>query len=233
MRCIPQAAIGVLAGIVIVCASAQPASAQIISMLDENGKRVFINAEPPPAKGARATGTSSAVRGASGAARGTSAPATSREDLDRLVQAAAERHHVDPVLIRAVIDAESNWNPQAVSSKGAQGLMQLHPGTAGDLGVNDPFDPEQNVDGGVRYLRMLLEKYNGDLDKALAAYNAGPNAVQRAGGVPNYRETRTYVQKVTDAYFRPGNGRSGTLFSQTRSIYRTTDEKGRLVFRNE
>lgn len=233
MRTLLQAATGVLAGILVVCA--QPASAQIVTMLDETGKRVFINAAPPPpARGARATGTASAARrAASGTAGGSSAPAAGREDLERLVHAAAERHRVDPVLIRAVIEAESNWNPQAVSSKGAQGLMQLVPGTAGDLGVNDPFDPEQNVDGGVRYLRMLLEKYGGDLDRALAAYNAGPGAVERAGGVPNYRETRNYVQKVTDAYFRPGSGRNGTLFSKAKSIYRATDEKGRLVFTNE
>lgn len=218
-----KAAIGLLACILSVCA--RPASAQIASLVDESGKRVFVNAEPPASKPGSARHSAPAGRrGAAG---------MMREELERLVHETAERHQVDPVLVRAVIEAESNWNPQALSSKGAQGLMQLVPGTAGDLGVKDAFDPGQNLDGGVRYLKMLLEKYDGDLERALAAYNAGPSAVERAGGVPNYRETRAYVQKVTDSYFRPGSGRGASAFSQTRRIYRAVDEQGRLVFTNE
>lgn len=218
-----KAVIGLLACILSVCA--RPASAQIASLMDESGKRVFVNAEPPASKPGSAR--NSAPAGRRGAAGMT------REELERLVHETAERHQVDPVLVRAVIEAESNWNPQALSSKGAQGLMQLVPGTAGDLGVKDAFDPGQNLDGGVRYLKMLLEKYDGDLERALAAYNAGPSAVERAGGVPSYRETRAYVQKVTDSYFRPGSGRGASAFSQTRRIYRAVDEQGRLVFTNE
>ena len=225
-----KAAFGLLAGILMLYAL--PASAQIATILDESGKRVFVNAEPPASTSAnRARSTSPAGRGST--SKGTSIPTMNRQELERLVHETAERHKVDPVLVRAVIDAESSWNPQAISSKGAQGLMQLVPGTAGDMGVRNPLDPVQNVDGGVRYLRMLLEKYDGDLERALAAYNAGPSAVERAGGVPNYRETRNYVQKVTDSYFRPGSGRSAILLNRTREIYRTTDEKGRLVFMNE
>lgn len=221
-----KAAIGLLACILLGCA--RPASAQIASLVDESGKRVYVNAEPPASKPGSARNSAPAGhRGISGT------PQMPREELERLVHETAERHQVDPVLVRAVIEAESNWNPQATSSKGAQGLMQLVPGTADDLGVKDAFDPGQNLDGGVRYLKMLLEKYDGDLERALAAYNAGPSAVERAGGVPNYRETRHYVQKVTDSYFRPGSGRGADAFSRTRGIYRTVDDKGRLVFTNE
>jgi soluble lytic murein transglycosylase-like protein len=101
------------------------------------------------------------------------------------------------------------------------------------MGVSNAFDPKQNLDGGVRYLHTLLERYNGDLDKALAAYNAGPGAVDRAGGVPRYRETREYVQKVTDSYFRPGSDRLPNAYNASRPIYRMADQNGRLVFTNE
>ena len=106
--------------------------------------------------------------------------------LNQLVQQSAEKNHVDPALVRAVISTESNWNSSAVSPKGALGLMQLIPGTAERLGVGNAFDPAQNVDAGTRYLSMLLQRYHGDLSSALAAYNAGPAAVDRFGGVPNF-----------------------------------------------
>ncbi len=150
-----------------------------------------------------------------------------------MVHETAERHRVDPALIRAVIQAESNWNPGAVSRKGALGLMQLIPGTAQRFGVVDPLNPQQNLDGGVRYLRMLLERYDGDLDKSLAAYNAGERAVDRARGVPNYFETRHYVQKITDSYFRPDSGRQRNWWNASRPIYRATDERGRVIYTNE
>jgi len=130
-----------------------------------------------------------------------------RDGAERLVREAAERHHMDPALVRAVIETESGWNATAKSRKGALGLMQLIPTTAVRFGVNDAFSPQQNVDAGVRYLKTLLERYNGNLDLALAAYNAGEGAVDRAHGVPAFRETRDYVQKVQNAYFRPGSGR--------------------------
>lgn len=113
-----------------------------------------------------------------------------------VVQSASDRHHLDPDLVNSVIHAESRFNPKAVSPKGARGLMQLMPQTAGDLGVSNSFDPQQNVEAGTRYLRELLERYNFDLLKALAAYNAGPARVEQYGGVPPYRETRAYVSKI-------------------------------------
>jgi soluble lytic murein transglycosylase-like protein len=117
-------------------------------------------------------------------------------EFAELVDGAASRHRVDPVLLVAMMRIESNFDPFAVSPKGACGLMQLIPATAERFGVADVFDPAQNIDGGARYLRWLLERFEGDTNLALAAYNAGENAVDRYGGVPPYRETRNYVRKV-------------------------------------
>jgi soluble lytic murein transglycosylase-like protein len=119
---------------------------------------------------------------------------------DPLISHTARRHGLDHSLVRAVIKVESDFNPTAISSKGARGLMQLMPGTARDLGVRDCFDPVENVDGGVRYLRMLLDFFDGDLPLALAAYNAGKEAVIQHGGIPPYPETREYVSKVLYYY---------------------------------
>lgn len=121
-------------------------------------------------------------------------------DFERLVGEAARRHGLDPALVMAVVGVESGFQPQAVSPKGAQGLMQLMPGTARDLGVTDPLDPAANLDGGSRYLSSLVARYDGDLTRALAAYNAGMGAVARHGGVPPYAETRNYVRKVLGRY---------------------------------
>ena len=115
---------------------------------------------------------------------------------DHLITKAAEKYSVDPALIKAVIKAESNFNHRAVSKKGARGLMQLMPATASSLHVQDSFHPESNIEGGVRYLRYLLNYFSGNLHLAIAAYNAGENAVIRHGGVPPYRETQTYVRRV-------------------------------------
>lgn len=117
--------------------------------------------------------------------------------LDNLVRQAGERHNVDPGLIQAVIRQESAYNPFAVSRKGALGLMQLMPFTAKRFGVKDVFDPAENVDGGVKYLRYLLDRYDGDHELTLAAYNAGEGAVDRYSGVPPYEETQDYVERVS------------------------------------
>jgi soluble lytic murein transglycosylase-like protein len=220
-----------------------PAQGQIVSYKDSNGKRVFINSEPVTAARPskipllRTAATGVALRTTQ--ASFTTSPELSAAELanrgkiEEMIREVSARYRVDPALVRAVMQTESNWNSSAVSRKGALGLMQLVPGTAQQLGVNNAFDPKQNLDGGVRYLHMLLERYNGDLDRALAAYNAGPGAVDRAGGIPQYRETRNYVQKVTDSYFRPGSDRLPRAFEERRPIYRTVETDGRVVFTNE
>ena len=116
--------------------------------------------------------------------------------FDPLIQATAQREGVDPALVRSVVQAESNFNPKAISPAGAKGLMQLMDGTARTLGVRDSFDPVQNVSGGVRYLRQMLDRYDGDERLALAAYNAGPGAVDQYRGIPPYAETQQYVKRV-------------------------------------
>ena len=123
-------------------------------------------------------------------------------DLNQVVSAASGRYRLDPDLVNSVIRAESGFNVRAVSRKGAQGLMQLMPGTASQLGVPNAFDPEANVEGGTKYLRELLERYNFDLVKALAAYNAGPHRVEQYGGVPPYYETRAYVARIVRDFNR-------------------------------
>lgn len=127
-------------------------------------------------------------------------PLAASSELSRLIGYYARREGMSPRLVQAVVQVESGYNPRALSSKGAMGLMQLMPGTAKELGVGDAYDPEQNLRGGTRYLRQQLTRFSGDLRLALAAYNAGPTAVTRYGDIPPYRETRNYVAKVMALY---------------------------------
>ena len=220
-------------GSLAVCA--RPASAQIAKIADDSGRNFFINANAVPAK---LTATSKshniylpAETSLTGRAR--AAMDVDRDGVEKLVREAADRHKMDPALVRAVIETESNWNPKAYSHKGAGGLMQLIPTTAQRYGAYDVFDPQQNIDAGVKYLRTLLERYNGNLDLALAAYNAGEGAVDRAHGVPSFRETRDYVQKVQNAYFRPGSGRMPDAYINRHAIHRDVSPEGRIIFTND
>ncbi len=151
-----------------------------------------------------------------------SAPAASRprrgSEFDAMIDDHARAQGLSPVLVRAVIEAESAFNPRAVSRVGAMGLMQLMPGTAKDLGVVDAFDPAENIRGGTTYLRTLLDRFDGDVRLALAAYNAGPGAVERYDNVPPYRETRNYVAKISNRIKDVQAVTRGSL-----TIYRVTE----------
>lgn len=154
----------------------------------------------PPAANSRASiaapsASAKSEFGKSGPSKSAPAP-----PLNEVVNIASAAYHLDPDLVNSVIHAESGFNAHAVSPKGARGLMQLMPGTASQLGVNDSFDPQANVTGGSRYLRELLERYDFDLVKALAAYNAGPDRVEQYRGVPPFRETRAYVARIVHEY---------------------------------
>jgi len=231
-----------LLGLLILCAI--PAHGQIVSYMDSDGKRVFINADPPPVPTSAKSPQLKAAGITKIAFHSTQHPfltppelsaaaAANREKIEVMIREVSPRYRVDPALVRAVIETESHWNMRAISRRGAQGLMQLVPGTAQQLGVRNALDPRQNLDGGVRYLQSLLTRYNGDLDRALAAYNAGPGAVDRAGGVPRIRETREYVQKVTDSYYRPGSDRLPRIFEAREPIFKTVESDGRVIFTNE
>ena len=215
---------------------AVPSQAQIASSIDLDGRRLFINAEPPVTLALTAAKHKNIYlpREAPFAGRTHPAVTMDRDGVEKIVREAADRHRVDPALIRAVIQTESNWNPIALSNKGAGGLMQLIPTTARRFGVNDVFNPQQNIDGGVHYLKTLLDRYNGNLDMALAAYNAGEGAVDRARGIPSFRETRNYVQKVQSAYNHPSSGRlADAVLFRPRPIHRDMDLSGRTIFSNE
>jgi soluble lytic murein transglycosylase-like protein len=222
-----------LAGVLF---TARPAQSQIMTVTNLDGRRLFVNSEPPAAAQLKPmlSRPSIYLQGEIGfMTQSRRAMSIDRDGVDQLVREAAERHRVDPALIRAVIETESNWNPGAYSRKGAIGLMQLIPTTAQRFGASDAFNPKQNVDAGVRYLKTLLERYKGNLDLALAAYNAGEGAVDRAHGIPAYRETRNYVQKVQNAYYRPGSGRLDSAYIRANQIHRDVDANGRIIFSNE
>ena len=198
-----------------------PARAEVIVVVNDKGRPVYINEEDAELRRAARTG------GARGALNLMEKRKQSMPGLEAHIDKVAEEHGVDPALVRAVIEVESAWNPRAVSVKGALGLMQLMPATAAQYGVRNAFDPKQNVSGGTRHLRFLLDQFNDDTRLALAAYNAGENAVTRYKGVPPYSETRAYVQRLETLY---GSFQSSAGFGR---IYRTVDSRGRVVFMNE
>jgi soluble lytic murein transglycosylase-like protein len=234
---------GAFALLALAATFSGPASGQIASYVDERGKVIYVNGDSPqPARGS--TISPSAAKASPVVSMpqpsvesdefAAASPNPTDSRLDRIVQEAAQRHRLDPALVKAVISTESGWNTRAISQKGAVGLMQLIPATAQRFGVGNPFDPAQNVEGGTTYLKTLLDRYNGDLTKSLAAYNAGEHAVDLSGGVPAYRETRRYVQKVTSAYFRPDSGRTSPLWSPPRlTVRQEVGSNGRVVFTNE
>jgi soluble lytic murein transglycosylase-like protein len=160
---------------------------------------------------------------------GATEAAKPAKSTGQIVREASAKHGVDSDFIRSVIKQESAGNANAVSRTGARGLMQLMPGTALKLGVDDSFSPEQNVHGGAQYLRELLERYNGDAIKALAAYNAGPGAVDRYNGIPPYRETREYVQRVVRDYNKSKQGADKFAAKSTERSKRAVASRGNAV----
>jgi hypothetical protein len=165
-------------------------ASQIVELVDEQGRRIYINtSEQDSGRGNRYSFNDH-----------SSLWSDRNPELARLIQKAADRHQVDPDLIRAIVHVESGYDQRAVSSKGAMGLMQLIPATARRFGVQDPFDPRQNIEGGTSYLKYLLGLFDGNLGLSLAAYNAGENSVLREGGIPRFPETQEYVRKVRSIY---------------------------------
>jgi len=149
--------------------------------------------------------------------------------LNQAISGAGERHQLDPDFINSVIRAESGFNNRAVSKKGAQGLMQLMPQTASELGVANPFDPNANVEGGTKYLRGLLEKYNFDVVKALAAYNAGSRRVDQYRGMPPYYETRAYVARIIRDFNRQKLAENPALATKKVAAHKQTTQKSRTT----
>jgi soluble lytic murein transglycosylase-like protein len=179
----------------LAASAAVPARADVYAWKDRDGRLVV--SDRPGGPGIQHATYS--VRGLESirTTRRDAVPALDRAGLHAIADRHAETHAINPALVRAVIQAESAWNTRAVSPKGALGLMQLMPETATELGVVDPFDPGQNIQAGVKYLKRLLDRYDGNAELALAAYNAGPGAVDKYGRkIPPYRETQAYVRKI-------------------------------------
>ena len=190
-------------------ASAIISYADIYKYLDENGVAHFTNITK--GKGYRKVISENKTR--------------SKKDYDRIITGKSSKYKIEPAIIRAVITAESNWNPVAVSNRGAIGLMQLMPSTAKDMQVVNPFDPEENIEGGARYLRHLLNRFNGDIELALAAYNAGPARVEKSGGIPPIPETEKFVKKVLSIY-------KGGYGGKRERIYKIIYNNGTILYTN-
>ena len=148
---------------------------------------------------------------------------------DDIINTACDRHGIDPSLVHALVKVESNFNPDALSRKGAMGLMQLMPQTALEMNVRNTFSPYENIDGGVKYLRYLIDRYEGNLSLALAAYNSGETAVKKWGTVPPYRETQNYVQRIMKLY----QGGEKTSFIPRHTIYMGYSEDGALILTDD
>jgi soluble lytic murein transglycosylase-like protein len=176
------------------------ASGAIYRYVEKDGTIIYTNVPPPGTKRAKKLkGTFTQTQAPAAPVRGR---ASAPEELEPHIEESSKRYRIPASLVRAIMQAESNFNPNAVSPKGACGLMQLMPPTAAEMYVKDIFDEKENIEGGVRYLRVLANTFEGDMVKMIAAYNAGPDAVRKYGGkVPPYAETQDYVRKVLQLYY--------------------------------
>ena len=215
--------------IIVIALGAAVADADIYRYMDDNG--VVCYTDSPHDKKAEKIMRTDPVE-----IRKSSAVASKARNFDGIVADKANKYEIDPSLVHAVIKTESNGNPYAVSRKGAMGLMQLMPTTANDLDVRNPFDPEENIEGGTKYLKYLIGKFGGDLTLALAAYNAGPKLVEKRGSVPEISETKQYVKKVLSLYngktYHPLPSSNQSLISRPEQIYKITTQDGSILFTN-
>jgi soluble lytic murein transglycosylase len=196
------------------------AGAEIYKYVDESG--VVMLTDTPT--GGKAT----LVEGPKKKTSKGSAVSSKGNDVQHIIAKKADKYSLDPALINAVIRTESAYDTHAISHKGAMGLMQLMPGTARELGVNNPFNPEENIDGGVRYLKKLIKKYDGDVTRALAAYNAGPRRAESSRKLP--KETRNYIKKIYSIY--NGERRLSLTPEKETAIYRVVLDDGQVLFTN-
>ncbi len=211
-----------------------PASADIYQYTDENGvvhfsnvsvggSKKFKKVKSEPKSDLKKEDTSEPASGIPGPIKQTSSGIP--HSYIEIINSACYNHGVDPSLVHAVIKVESNFNPYAMSKKGAMGLMQLMPQTAVEMNVKNTFSPKENIYGGVKYLKYLMDRYEGNLSLALAAYNAGETTVKRWGTIPPIKETQNYVRRILSLY----NG-SGGVFAPRHTIYVGHSEDGALIF---
>jgi hypothetical protein len=195
-----------------------------------DGKKIYSNLEAPETP-EEMTLPSSAIT-----EQDSINPLLPPPHIDKMIQQYSTEHGVDPELVKAVAKVESNFNPYAISYKGAQGIMQLIPQTARRFGVKNVYDPKQNIEGGVKYLKFLSRMFPDNLPHVLAAYNAGENAVLKYGGIPPYRETQNYVRRITRLYQPKENSKKGLMETAQnepeRVIVRSMDASGRVVYSN-
>jgi Transglycosylase SLT domain/Domain of unknown function (DUF4124) len=227
----------ILACTVLLLSLGQPRRvlADIYQYTDENGVMHFSNVSVGTAKKYRKIKSAAAARQASTSTPNSTVPSpvpisssNSPSSYVDIINTACNRHGVDPALVHAIVKVESDFNPYALSRKGAMGLMQLMPQTAAEMKVGNSFNPNDNIDGGVKYVRYLIDRYEGNLSLALAAYNSGETAVKKWGTIPPYRETQNYVQRILRIY-----GGNEVVHRPQYTIYMVHSEDGALMLTDD
>jgi len=220
-----------IAVVLLLTGTAPSARADIYQFVDENGVIHFTNVSGDRVKKPSKVYAEPRRSGTVAAAQVQSSEKPARRDEGipvsyvNIINSACGKHGVDPSLVHAIVKVESDFNPYAVSRKGAMGLMQLMPETASSLKVRNSFSPDENIEGGVKYLRYLLDRYEGNISLALAAYNSGETAVKKWGTIPPFKETQDYVRKIMQIY----NG-TGKTFAPRYTIYVGTGADGTILF---